>query len=237
LSFTKEASLIEHKAYRDTWGRGLDSYLQWFYETASTLHEMLHETGCLYVHLDWHVSFYAKAILDEIFGPERFINEIVWKRQTAKGDVTQGARHMGRIHESIFLYTKTEQYDWNIQYTAYEKDYVDAAYRNQDSDGRRYTLSDITAPGGGKASKGNPRYEFLGVTRYWRFSKDTMERLHKEGKIVQPLQEQCRGKNATSMRCRAFHFKTCGSILARFRANPPKPLDMPLRSRNGCWTG
>jgi adenine-specific DNA-methyltransferase len=87
-------------------GRGLESYLQWFYETAVLLHELLHETGSLYVHLDWHVCFYAKAILDEVFGSDRFVNEIVWKRQTAKGDVTQGARHMGRIHESIFLYKK-----------------------------------------------------------------------------------------------------------------------------------
>src|SRR5437867_10071679 len=88
IAFTKEPSLIEQKAYRDTWGRGLDSYLQWFYETIVLLHELLHETGSLYVHLDWHVSFYAKAILDEVFGPERFVNEVVWKRKTAKGDVT-----------------------------------------------------------------------------------------------------------------------------------------------------
>ena len=95
-SFTKEPSIIEQKAYRDTWGRGLDSYLQWFYETAVLLHELLAEDGSLYVHLDYHVSHYAKTILDEVFGNDRFVNEVVWKRQTAKGDVTQGARHMGR---------------------------------------------------------------------------------------------------------------------------------------------
>ena len=90
--FTKEPSIIEQKAYRDTWGRGLDSYLQWFYETAVLLHELLRETGSIYVHLDWHVSHYAKAILDEVFGNERFVNEIVWKRSDAKGDVTQGSQ-------------------------------------------------------------------------------------------------------------------------------------------------
>jgi hypothetical protein len=98
FTFTKEPSVIEHKAYRDTWGRGLESYLRWFYETMVFLHELLHENGSIYVHLDWHVSFYCKAILDEVFGSERFINEIIWKRQSAKGDVTQGATHMGRIH-------------------------------------------------------------------------------------------------------------------------------------------
>jgi DNA modification methylase len=163
----------------------LDSYLQWFYETVVLLHELLHETGSLYVHLDWHVSFYAKAILDEIFGPEQFVNEVVWKRQSAKGDVTQGAQHMGRIHESIFLYTKTENFAWNMQYTPYDQSYLDAFYRHKDKDGRRYRLSDITAPGGAKASKGNPNYEFLGVTRYWRFSKETIQKLYKEGRIVQ----------------------------------------------------
>ena len=56
FTFTKEPSIIEHKAYRDTWGRGLDSYLQWFYETVIILHELLHESGSIYVHLDWHVG-------------------------------------------------------------------------------------------------------------------------------------------------------------------------------------
>ena len=185
FAFTKEPSIIEQKAYRDTWGRGLDSYLHWFYETAVLLHEFLHQNGTLYVHLDWHVSFYVKAILDEVFGPDRFVNEVSWKRQTAKGDITQGARHMGRIHESIFLYTKSGEYTWNMQYTPYDQSYIDDFYRHKDADGRRYTLSDITAPGGAKAAKGNPYYEFLGVVRYWRFSKETMQKLHKEGRIVQ----------------------------------------------------
>ena len=188
ITFTKEPNIIEHKAYRDIWGGAqthLDAYLKWFYDTILLLHELLHENGSLYVHLDWHVGFYAKTILDEVFGPDRFVNEIVWKRQTAKGDATQGARHMGRIHESIFLYTKTDNYAWNVQYTPYDEEYLDSAYRSQDPDGRRYTLSDITAPGGGRASKGNPHYEFMGVTRYWRFSKDTMHKLHNQGRIVQ----------------------------------------------------
>ena len=73
LTFSKEPSLIEQKAYRDTWGRGLESYLQWFYETAGLLHELLSEEGSIYVHLDWHVSFYCKAILDEVFGADRFL--------------------------------------------------------------------------------------------------------------------------------------------------------------------
>jgi adenine-specific DNA-methyltransferase len=85
FTFTKEPSIIEHKAYRDTWGRGLETYLQWFYHTVVVLHELLSEGGSIYVHLDWHVNSYARVILDEIFGSDRFVNEIIWKRQTAKG--------------------------------------------------------------------------------------------------------------------------------------------------------
>ena len=85
-TFTKEPSILEQKAYRDTWGRGLDSYLQWFYETAVLLRELLAEDGSIYVHLDWHVGHYAKAILDEVYGSGAlhgqdapgFRNEIAW---------------------------------------------------------------------------------------------------------------------------------------------------------------
>ncbi len=67
-SFTKEPSIIEQKAYRDTWGKGLDSYLEWFYETVFWAAELLTDNGSIYVHLDWHVGHYAKAVLDEVFG-------------------------------------------------------------------------------------------------------------------------------------------------------------------------
>lgn len=183
--FEKEPSIIEEKAYRDTWGRGVDSYVTWFYETIVLLHELLSENGTIYIHLDYHVSYYAKVILDEIFGSDKFINEVIWKRQTAKGDVTQGAQHMGRIHDSIFVYSKSLEYIWNTQHTDYDPEYVDTFYRHLDESGRRYQLSDITAPGGAKAAKGNPYYEFLGITRYWRFSKEKMQELYSQGRIVQ----------------------------------------------------
>jgi hypothetical protein len=184
-AFMKEPSVIEQKAYRDTWGKGLDSYLKWFYETTALLRELLAENGTIYVHLDYNVGHYAKALLDDVFGTDRFINEIVWKRQTAKGDVTQGSRHMGRIHELLFLYSKTEEYTWQMQYVPYEERYLATHYKGVESEtGRRYELADLNAPGG--ATKGNPRYEFLGVTRFWRFKRERMEELYKAGRIVQP---------------------------------------------------
>src|ERR1019366_3452236 len=99
-TFTKEPSIIEHKAYRDTWGRGLDSYLQWFYETAVLLHELLHETGSLYVHVGWQVSPYVKVILDEVFGADKMRNEIIWQRFNFHAD----ANRFGTVHETIWYY-------------------------------------------------------------------------------------------------------------------------------------
>src|SRR5437868_11392158 len=83
IAFTKVPSLIDQKAYRDTWGRGIDSYLQWFYETVVLLHESLAEDGSIYVHLDTHVSHYAKLIMDEVFGYDLFRSELIWKRSSA----------------------------------------------------------------------------------------------------------------------------------------------------------
>ena len=62
-TFTKQPSILEQKAYRDTWGRGLDSYLQWFYETIVMLRELLADNGSIYVHLDWHIGHYVKCLL------------------------------------------------------------------------------------------------------------------------------------------------------------------------------
>ncbi|GAC1563556.1 MAG: hypothetical protein NVS2B5_29100 [Beijerinckiaceae bacterium] len=79
FTFTKEPSVIEHKAYRDIWGGAqthLDAYLKWFYDTVVVLHELIHESGSIYVHLDWHVSHYAKAILDEVFSPDRLSTKL-----------------------------------------------------------------------------------------------------------------------------------------------------------------
>src|SRR3990172_7988870 len=75
-AFTKEPSIIEQKAYRDTWGRGLDSYLQWFYETVVLLQQLLAEDGSIYIHLDWHVVHYAKTVMDEVFGADSLRNQI-----------------------------------------------------------------------------------------------------------------------------------------------------------------
>ena len=111
-SFTKQPSVIEQKAYRDTWGRGLDSYLDWFYTTTVLLHELLADDGSIYVHLDWHVGHYAKAILDEVFGQDNFLNEIVWWYYNKfQGNIN----HFAANHDVILYYRKGVKFNFNSQ--------------------------------------------------------------------------------------------------------------------------
>lgn len=183
-TFIKEPSIIEQKAYRDTWGRGLDSYMQWFYEAAILLKELLHENGSIYVHLDWHIGHYAKCILDEVFGYDNFRNEIVWKRaSTIKGNFGQGSKLWSPNVESIFFYTKSQNYPFNHQFKEYTEDYIKAFYKYEENDGRKYRLISMIGPGG--ESKGNPVYEVMGIRRAWRYSRERMNNMIKDGLIVQ----------------------------------------------------
>ncbi len=102
---TKEHSIIEEKAYRDTWGKGLDSYLQMMYERLVLMKELLAENGSIYVHLDQSVGHYVKVILDEIFGYENFVSEIIWYRYNKIPDKTK--KLFFKMHDTILQYTKS----------------------------------------------------------------------------------------------------------------------------------
>ncbi len=178
----KEPSLVEILAYKDTWRQGLDSFLSMLRARLLLLKELLAPTGSIYVHLDWHAVHYVKVLMDELFGYESFRNEIVWQRSSAHSDSSQGATHFGRVSESILFYA-FEDAAFQQQYQPYDEGYISRDYRRVDLDGRRYRIDNVQGPGG--ASKGNPFYEFLGVSRYWRYSKETMDRLYAAGRIIQ----------------------------------------------------
>jgi hypothetical protein len=160
--------------YTDIWAN--DTYLQFMYERLLLIKELLSGDSVAVVHLDETRAHYLKVLLDEVFGAESFVNEIVWKRQTAHSDVGQGARHLGRLHDSLLVYGHG-RFAWNELFTPYTDEYTGAFYKYIESEsGRRYRLSDATAPGW--SGKGNPHYEFLGVTRPrvqdWRSMVDSV---------------------------------------------------------------
>lgn len=175
----------EKRAFEDRHA-STQAYIDYMRPRCVELARVLKKTGSFYYHCDWHASHYVKVILDQIFGENNFVNEIVWKRQSAHNDAKQGSKHLGRVHDTIFLYAGAGEYTFRHQYKPYDPLYIEKFYKHvEPRTGRRYSLGDITAPGGAAEAKGNPFYEFLGVERYWRFSKEEMMRLFNEGHIVQ----------------------------------------------------
>ena len=165
-------------------GKDMKSYLIMMAVRLLEMRRLLKGTGSIYLHCDPTASHYLKTLMDAIFGRDQFRTEIVWKRSSAHSDSRQGRKQHGRIHDVLLFYAKTDDWTWNPVYTEYSRDYLEKAYRFvEKGTGRCYRLDNITGPGG--ASKGNPQYEFLGVTRYWRFSKERMLDLYKQGRIIQ----------------------------------------------------
>lgn len=150
------------------------------------LHRVLKPTGSLYLHCDPTASHYLKLLLDGVFGANNYRTEISWRRQSAHNDAAQGRQQFGNVRDIIYFYTKSSEWTWNWLYTPYDEKYVKSFYRHiEEGTGRRFRLSDITAPGGADPAKRNPHYEFLGVTRYWRYSKERMRELYEQGRIIQ----------------------------------------------------
>ena len=175
----------EKRAFEDRWKGGIQNYVAWMTPKLRECQRVLKDTGSMYLHLDTHASHYIKVEMDKVFGEGNFVNEIIWKRQSGShSDAKQGAKRFGSSHDIILLYSKSNNYAWNQLYQPFSEDYLSKMYRYTETEtGRRYRLDNLTGPGG--AAKGNPHYEFLGITRYWRYSKENMEKLYREGRIVQ----------------------------------------------------
>lgn len=128
------------------------------------LHRVLKPTGSLWLHCDPTASHYLKLVLDAIFGPDRFLNEVIWQRTGAHND----AHRFGRITDTLLYYSKTKDYTFNAQFEEYDPEYVKERYRYDDGDGRLYWANTMTAAGPG------PERNFRGKSRkppagtHWR---------------------------------------------------------------------
>ena len=165
-------------------GKGMKSYLIMMAVRLLEMRRILKETGSIYLHCDTTASHYLKSVMDAVFGASSYRSEITWKRTSAHSDRRQGRRQHGRIRDTLLYYTKGNSWTWNPVYTEYDQDYVGRFYRHvEPGTGRRYRLDNLTGPGG--EAKGNPRYEVMGVTRYWRYSQERMQELVDAGRVVQ----------------------------------------------------
>lgn len=137
-SFTKKPSVIEEIAYRDTWGKGADSFIAMIYERLKLMHELLAEDGSIYVHCDWRVSAYMKLALDEIFGKDNFQREIIWSIETSSGFKAQ-ADNWIRGHDTIYYYSKNPSPVFNKQFLPLDEGTI-KRYDKVDENGNKYKV-------------------------------------------------------------------------------------------------
>jgi len=181
-TFTKKPNILEEIAYRDTWGRGADSFIAMIYERLVLMRDLLAEDGSIYVHCDWRVNSAIRIVMNEIFGgggePGKpgYRNEIAWKCTSAHSD----AGKYGVNNQNILFYTRSSTYTWNAPFGPYDDEYIENYFRYKDDDGKRFKSGDLSAYG---LSGGGYDYEWNGHRKIWRCPKETMQRLHDEGKL------------------------------------------------------
>ncbi len=183
-TFHKEPNLLEQIAYRDTWGRGADSFIAMIYERLILMRDLMHSDASIYVHMGPTVSPAIETVIREVFGLTGASAMITWKRVTAHGD----SQRWGVIHDSILWRTKGENYIWNPQYEPYDESYLGSKYTNTTAGGRRYRLDNLTSPN----PRPNMMYEWRGCSppaMGWRYELATMEKLFAEGRIELPRKE------------------------------------------------
>lgn len=178
-TFTKKPSILEEIAYRDTWGKGADSFIAMIYERLVLMRDLLAEDAGIYVHCDWRVNSHIRLVLDEVFGVNQMQNELVWQRTNAHNMKTKGYI---RSNDTIWYYTKTNSYTFNEQYTEYSKEQL-ARYK-EDDDGRLYTGRDLTFSGRSAARQ----FEWRGTkppdNRCWGADLEQLEKWWSEGRIL-----------------------------------------------------
>ena len=159
------------------------AYIEFMRPRCVELHRVLKDTGSFYFHCDWHASHYVRVMLDQIFGANNFRSEIIWKRNAAKGLASKG---FPNNHDTIFYYTVGIDFTWNRPFIPYVPDNLDSKtankYRHQDEEGRVYRLDNLINP---NPNRPNLTYEFLGVTKVWRWTKDRMEAAYRDGLVIQ----------------------------------------------------
>lgn len=174
-TFTKRPNILEEIAYRDTWGKGADSFIAMIYERLVLMRDLLAEDGSIYVHCDWRVNSEMRQVLNEVFNKSNFASEVIWKRRHGHSN----SNTMGVIHDTIFFYTKSQKFKWNPQYMPYEDWYIEKYYRYTDEEsGRKFLSRSCTGHRGV-----NKIVEWRGMSKPWRYSIATLEKLDKENRL------------------------------------------------------
>ncbi|MEP0322394.1 site-specific DNA-methyltransferase [Bauldia litoralis] len=184
-TFTKKPNILEEIAYRDTWGKGADSFIAMIYERLILMRDLLADDGSIYVHTGPNVNHLMRSVLDDVFGQGNHLNEIIWRRAFAHNDSGQ----CGKIHDAILLYSKGSKWIWNEVLQKPSPEYIEQFFDQFDKvRGERYNRLPLDAPRHGDG--GNLVYEWKGAWpspgRTWAYKRAQMEKFHDEARIHYP---------------------------------------------------
>lgn len=180
-----ELKAFEEKMYGDVWDK--EKYLNWMWENLTAIKSVMSETASIYVHLDWHIVHYVKILMDEIFGEDNFINEIIWRR---KQSVSWASKQFGITNDTILWYGyNADEYVFNPEYSIDDdntKNYLETRFIYDDNDGRgKYMKSPLV----NSLYRPNLKYEFHGVhppENGWLYKKEHLERWYQNNELVMP---------------------------------------------------
>ncbi len=191
-TLSREPNILEEIAYRDTWGRGQDSFLSMIYERLIHIHHLLSKDGVLAVHCDYKVNSKLRLILNEVFGDEGcLINEIVWRRKQAQAWSTD---QFGNTTDSILIYAKGDSYTFNPIYSSEDENtqkYIKERFVYDDGDGRKYMKSPLVNP----QPRPTLRYVYKGINppkNGWLYSQKRMDELFEKNELVIPSDPNAR---------------------------------------------
>jgi DNA modification methylase len=178
-TFTKKPNVLEELAYRDTWGKGADSFIAMIYERLVLMRDLLAEDGSIYVHCDYRLNSVMRLVLSEIFSEQFYKNEIIWQKIRTTKAQTIG---FGIVHDSIFLYTKSDKTKFQNQYKEFDENYIASHYK-PDSNGRLFRTVSLLQKGKGAAKNFNGKILEPPAGMHWIWSQDRIDEAFKKSLI------------------------------------------------------
>ena len=178
-TFTKKPNILEEIAYRDTWGRGADSFIAMIYERLILMRDLLAEDGSIYVHCDWRVNGFLRLILDEVFGSSGYRNTIIWQKIRV---VKAQSNSFGNVHDYIYLYSQAKSI-FNTVTRPQEAEYERKFDKIDPTTGRKYQLVSLVQKGKGVARRFGDRIIDPPPGMHWIWSQERIDQALEDGLI------------------------------------------------------
>jgi len=178
-TFTKKPSVLEELAYRDTWGKGADSFIAMIYERLVLMRDLLADDGSIYVHCDYRVNSYLRLVLDELFGNDNYLAEITWNKLTA---AKAQSNYFSNVKDSILFFKKHKSI-FNPQFIQSDKDEKNYPYI-EEATGRKYGSFDFTQKGSGPSRKFGSKLLEPPAGKHWIWSQEKIDKGMSEGRII-----------------------------------------------------